>query len=177
MYGVHLSKEEPVDREDPYDMVRSSSGALHDRRTPSDKSVERHFERRSAGGGGGCDRSSSRGSPPSPAPTPGSVSSMGKSTPVGSAFPSDSTTADREPGNGIGIRGSGSFKESPTRLRRNSDEMDPPSSKLYIDYRSSSREDLMRMRAGDDGLVDGRSNSGKKSSNHMLRPFDLNAIK
>jgi uncharacterized C2H2 Zn-finger protein len=84
---------------------------------------------------------------------------MGKSTPVGSAFPSDSTTADREPGNGIGIRGSGSFKESPTRLRRNSDDLDPPSSKLYIDYRSSSREELMRMRAGDDGLVDGRSNS------------------
>ena len=170
MYGVHLSKEEPVDREDPYDMVRSSSGAMHDRRTPSDKSVERHFDRRSAGGGGvGCDRSSSRGSPPSPAPTPGSVSSMGKSTPVGAAFPSDSTTADREPGNGIGIRGSGSFKESPTRLRRNSEDMDPPSSKLYIDYRASSREDLMRMRAGgDESLVDGRPNSGKEPSLVMI---------
>jgi len=145
MYGVHLSKEEPVDRDDPYDIVRSTSGGgrpepMLDRHTPSDKS-DRHYDRRS---GGGCDRSSSRGSPPSPAPTPGSVSSMGKSTPVGGVggvFPSDSTTADRESGNGIGIRGS--YKESPSRMRRPSEDLEPPiSSKHYIDYRGS-RDDLI----------------------------------
>ena len=143
MYNVHLSKEEPVDRDDPYDIVRSSSGGgrpepLMDRHTPSDKG---HFERRSTGG---CDRSSSRGSPPSPAPTPGSVSSMGKSTPVGGVggvFPSDSTTADRELGNGLGLRGS--YKESPSRMRRPSEDQEPPN-KLYIDYRGT-RDELMRM--------------------------------
>jgi hypothetical protein len=153
---VHLNKEEPVDRDDPYDMVRSSSGrseaALLDRHTPSDKS-ERHFERR-----GGCDRSSSRGSPPSPAPTPGSISSMGKSTPMGSVFPSDSTTVDRDSGNGI--RG-GCYKESPGMIRRGSEDMDPAGGKLYIDYKPGSREDLLRIRANNESPVDGRPNSGK----------------
>lgn len=176
MYGVHLSKEEPTERENPYDMVRSSSGGMHDRHTPSDKSGDRHFDRRNAGGGV-CDRSSSRGSPPSPAPTPGSVSSLGKSTPVGPAFPSDSTTADRESGNGIGARGS--YKESPSRLRRNSEDLDPPSSKLYIDYRSSSREVLMSIRASNESPVDGRPNSGKNLNCFFWTQFiivDYNSI-
>jgi hypothetical protein len=101
MYAGHPGKE-LADQDDPYDLVRSSSGrsesAHLDRHTPSDKG-DRHSERRSTGA---CDRSSSRGSLPSPAPTPGSVSSMGKSTPVGSVFSSEAAAAmDRESGNGI----------------------------------------------------------------------------
>ena len=162
MYGVHISKEEPVERDDPYDIVRSSSGGgrvpdnMLDRHTPSDKN-DRHFDARRSGGG--CDRSSSRGSPPSPAPTPGSVSSLGKSTPVGAGFPSDSTTVDRESGNGLGIRGS--YKESPSRLRRTSEDMEPPNSKQYIEYRGTREEQLLRMRnSTNESPVDGRTNSG-----------------
>jgi hypothetical protein len=166
-----LSKEEPVDRNDSYDNIELSTGGagrpepILDRHTPSDKS-DRHYDRRS---GAECDRSSSRGSP-SPAPTPGSVSSMGKSTPVGGVggiFPSDSTTADQELGSGV----RGSYKESPSSMRRPSEEMEPPAR----NYRGS-RDDLIRMRNRNNSPpVDGRSNSGTKTKtclqNNMIILF------
>jgi hypothetical protein len=70
---------------------------------------------------------------------------MGKSTPVGvvgGVFPSDSTTADRELGNGLGLRGS--YKESPSQMRRPYEDQEP-ANKLYIDNRGT-RDELMRIR-------------------------------
>ena len=86
------------ERDDPYDLVRSTSNNgsnsgnrsdIVDRRTPSDK--ERHTPAQGSQGGDFDNRSRHS---PSPAPTPGSVGSVGKA----SSFPSDSTT-DLKPQN------------------------------------------------------------------------------
>lgn len=104
---------------------------------------------------GTCDRSSGRGTPPSPVPTPGSISSMGKSTPMsGVVFPTDSTTSERERES----RGSASihamYKPSHSNIHRQADDMDP-GGKLRTRYRDLRDEDHIQMRdasPGDGGL-------------------------
>jgi len=139
MYDVHSSKEEPIDMDDLFATVHSSSGGrrmdpMLERKTPSD------YNRRNRRG---YDRSSNRGSPPSLAPTPGSVSSMGKSTP----------TAEQESENMIREL----YKESPSRMRRPSKDLDQ-----HFNDKRRSRDDLLRMKKSSNRpMVDRRSNSGK----------------
>lgn len=155
------------EREDPYDLARSSSRdnrnggsnagnlqtrspATLERQTPSDKG-DRHTPAHGSAGGGDFDQRSSRNSP-SPAATPAShVSSMGKVTP--STFPSDSTTdvtgravAPNSESGGRGLIRSSSYKEE--RIRRLSDAAsDIGPSRPHDKYEEfqGSRVDLQRI--------------------------------